>query len=233
LGRSNLLAIHNLNADEKELYMTNLKREIDDELRAKALQECILNRYRAHYSKLLDDGDGDEVLPLMKEINEIKKKNDEETMKSDYCFITLSPDPKKNTPLGEFRKAVEKASKKSFIKKSLYVIEQRSSTEDNMGTGFHAHMLINKGDYRMSHMRREFARTFKDIIDTENYGAFNFKLCKKSDLGNRQNYMLGDKKDPEKQKKQIIDRLWREKLFITPFYGEKFDEDIALFAAGL
>jgi len=231
--RMNLGVYDKLNADQKELYMTNLKREIDDELRAKALQECILNRYRAHYSKLLDDGDGDEVLPLMKEINEIKKKNDEETIKSDYCFITLSPDPKKNTPLGEFRKAVEKASKKSFIKKSLYVIEQRSSTEDNMGTGFHAHMLINKGDYRMSHMRREFARTFKDIIDTENYGAFNFKLCKKSDLGNRQNYMLGDKKDPEKQKKQIIDRLWREKLFITPFYGEVFDEDIALFAAGL
>lgn len=222
-----------LDDEQKIIYREKLLRDLDNDIQSKILMECIAQRYRKHFNRLLDEEDTENTLPLIKEINDYERKKDEETVKSDYCFITLSPDPAKNVSLSEFKKTVEKASKKSFIKKSLYVIEQRSDTLDNMGYGMHCHMLINKGDYRMSHMKREFARTFKDMIDTEQSGPFNFRLCKNKDLTNRQNYMLGDKKDEAKQKKQLIDKEWRKKMLISDYYGEKFDEDIAQFAAGL
>lgn len=222
-----------LDDEQKPIYREKLLRDLDNDIQSKILMECIATRYRKHFNRLLDEEDAEKTLPLIKEINDYERKKDEETVKSDYCFITLSPDPAKNVSLQDFKKTVEKASQKTFIKKSLYVIEQRSDNMENMGTGMHCHMLINKGDYRMSHMKREFARTFKGMIDTDNPGPFNFKLCKNSDLNNRQNYMLGDKKDEQKRIKQGIDKLWREKMNINEYYGEKFDEDIALFAAGL
>lgn len=222
-----------LDDEQRMVYRDKLLRELDNDLQSKILMECIQQRYRKHFNRLLDEEDAEATLPLLKEINDYERKKDEETVKSDYCFITLSPDPAKNVSLCEFKKTVEKASKKSFIKKSLYVIEQRSDTEENMGSGMHCHMLINKGDYRMSHMKREFKQTFKNMIDCDNPGPFNFKLCKEKDLQKRQTYMLGDKKDEAKQLKQIIDKKWRVKCNIEEYYGEKFDEDIAQLAAGL
>lgn len=210
--------------DEKVDYMNMLKKQIDDELRAKALQEVLLNRYRSYYSKLLDEGDGDEILPLMKDINEEKKKKDDETMKSDYVFITVNPKP--DIPLSDFRKVVDKSMQKTFIKKSLYVIEQRGEDMDSLGKGFHTHILINKGDYRVSHMRREFARTFNKVCDVDNPHAFNVMLCKKTDLKKRQNYMIGVKSDDAKHLKQKMDKVFREKFAIRDYYGELFDEDI-------
>jgi len=229
--RMNIGIYDKLDADQKEIYMNTLKREIDDEMKAKALQECIMNRYRAHYNKLLDDGEADDILPIIKEFNEDKKKKDDESVKSDYVFITINPKP--TAPMGEFIKNVEKSVKKSFIKKSLHVIEQRAEDMENLGKGFHTHILLNKGDYRISHLRREFARTFKNVCDVDNPHCFNVSLCKKQDLAKRQNYMLGSKADESKHLKQKMDIEFRKKYFLQDYYGDKFDEDIALFAAGL
>jgi len=229
--RMNIGIYDKLDADQKEIYMNTLKREIDDEMKAKALQECIMNRYRAHYNKLLDDGEADDILPIIKEFNEDKKKKDDESVKSDYIFITINPKP--TAPMGEFIKNVEKSVKKSFIKKSLHVIEQRGEDMDNLGKGFHTHILLNKGDYRISHLRREFARTFKNVCDVDNPHCFNVSLCKKQDLAKRQNYMLGNKADESKHLKQKMDIEFRKKYFLQDYYGEKFDEDISLFLAGI
>lgn len=223
--RMNISIYDKLNETDKDIYMNKLKRDIDEDLKAKALQECILNRYRSYYNKLLDEGDADEVLPLMKEINEDKKKKDDETAKSDYVFITINPKP--DAPLTEFRKNVEKSVSKTFIKKSLYVIEQRGESEMELGKGFHSHILLNKGDYRISHLRREFARTFSKVCDVDNPHCFNVSICKKADLAKRQNYMLGTKADESKHKKQLMDKVFRNKFAIKDYYGEDFNTDIA------
>lgn len=215
----------------KEGYKNNMRAQLDRDLRCKALQEVLLSKYRSYYSKLLDEGEADDILPLVKEINEDRKKKDEEQSNSAYQFITINPKP--DVPLTEFKKVIEKASKKSFIKKCLYVIEQRGENMDELGKGFHAHFLINKGDYRPSHMRREFERSFKNISDISNPSCFNIRNCKKSDLKNRQNYMLELKSDPSKHLKQEYDKHFRKKFCIPEYYGEKFDEDIADFMAGL
>jgi len=225
IKRAKLDMLDMMDDKQREEYINSLKKNIDDELRAKALQEVLLNKYRSYYSKLLDDGEDDEVLPLMKEINEEKRKKDEETVKSDYVFVTVNPRPE--VPLTTFRKAVEKSAKKSFIKKSLHVLEQRGETMDTAGKGFHLHMLVNKGDYRMSHFRREFVSTFGKLCDTDNRKCFKIDICKKSDLKNRQNYMIGRKADESKWLKQDMDKVFREKYAIMDYYGELFDPEIS------
>lgn len=225
IKRAKLDMLDMMDDEQREHYINSLKKNIDDELRAKALQEVLLNKYRSYYSKLLDDGEDDEVLPLMKEINEEKRKKDDETVKSEYVFITVNPRP--DVPLTDFRKAVEKSVQKTFIKKSLYVIEQRGENMDELGKGFHTHMLIKKGDYRISHLRREFARTFSKVADVDNPHVFNVMLCKKSDLKKRQNYMIGDKADEKKRLKQEMDKVFRDKYAIMNYYGELYDPEIA------
>jgi len=170
----------------------------------------------------------------MKEINEKKNKDDES--KSDFVFITVNPSP--DVPLSDFRKAVDKSVKKTFIKKSLHVIEQRGETMEELGKGFHTHILIDKGDFRPSHLRREFARTFSKVCDTSNPHCFNINYCKIEDIPKRQNYILGSKKDVAKHKKQLMDKEFRKKFAIKEYYGELFssqqlEPDIGEIAAGL
>jgi len=224
-----------LKPDERELYLKKIRSDIEDEFKVKAFSECILNKYRAHYNKLIDDGDADQCMPLMKEINEKKNKDDES--KSDFVFITVSP--YEDVPLSDFRKAVDKSTKKTFIKKSLHVIEQRGETMEELGKGHHMHMLVDKGDFRPSHLRREFARTFSKICDTSNPHAFNISYCKPEDVKKRQKYMLGVKSDVKKHQKQKIDRPFRRKFAIKDYYGELFapwedddKNDIAALVAG-
>lgn len=215
--------------EQKKAYLEKTKRDIDEELQIKALQECLMTRYRAHFNKLLDDGEADEILPIVKEYNEEQQKKDEK-IKSDYSFITINPHPQAS--LTDFKLAIEKSVKKSFIKKSLYVIEQRAENMEELGKGFHCHMLIKKDDYRFSHLRREFASTFKKLCDVSNPGCLNISLCKKEDLKKRQTYMLGTKLDKEKHLKQKFDIEFRKKHLFKDYYGDKFDEDIGELAAG-
>lgn len=230
--RMNTGIYQELSVENKKIYMDKLKRDIDDELRAKALQECLMTRYRAYYNKLLDEGEDEDILPIIKELNDDRKNQEElkEDFKSDYCFITVNPRP--GSSLTEFKTALDKSVKKSFIKKSLYVIEQRGETMEELGNGFHAHILVNKGDYRYSHTKREFASTFKKFCDTTKSSCFNVKSCKEKDIRNRQNYMIGRKADPAKWLKQDMDIIFRKNHYFQSYYGELFEPDIGELAAG-
>lgn len=229
--RMNLAFYDKMTPEQQKSYMDKMKRDIDDELRAKALQECLMTRYRQYYNKLLDEGEDEELFPVVKELNEDRKKKDAETVKSEYSFIMINPHPQAS--LTEFKQTLDKAMKKTFIKKSLYVIEQRGESMEELGKGFHAHILINKGDHRFSHMSREFANTFKKLCDVSNPHCFNVSLCKPTDLYKRQNYMISRKSDATKWIKQDFDVIFRKERFLQPYYGELFDVDIGDVAAGL
>lgn len=209
-----------LTPEEQEIHLNTIRREINEEFEAKAFQEVLMSKMKSHFSKMIDEGEADNAIPLMKSINEEKAKRDEETAKSDYAFITVNPKP--DISLSEFKKVIEKSSQKTFIKKKLYVIEQRGEDDKELGKGFHMHMLINKGDYRNSHLRREFGRTFDKYCDISNPHCFNISLCKEEDIIKRQNYMLNWKRDKMKHAKQLMDKVFRKKFGIADHYGEVF-----------
>lgn len=135
-------------------------------------------------------------------------------------FITINPRP--DVPLNEFIKTMDKFKSKVWIEDYIYVYEQRGTTEEESGKGFHAHILIWKPDSKKSHeVIRETKNTFKKVCSIENPSILNIKNCKDEDIEKRKNYMLGQKNietDPTKQIKQEIDLLWRRRLKIDEYY---------------
>lgn len=212
-----------LDDEQKITYREKLVRDLDNDIQTKVLMECIQQRYKQYYNRMLDEEDGTN-LPLIKEINDYNAEKEKETFKSDYVFITVNPRP--GVALNEFVKTVNKSVQKTFIKKSLHVIEQRGEDMEELGKGFHTHILLNKGDYRISHLRREYARTFGKYCDVDNPHCFNVAICKPSDIAKRQKYILDMKKDPAKHKKQLMDIEFRKKFNLPVYYGNKFDEEI-------
>lgn len=212
-----------LDEEERKIYREKLIRDLDNDIQTKVLMECITQRYRQYFNRQLDEEDGTN-LPLIKEINDYNSEKDKDTYKSDYVFITVNP--REGVSLKEFEKTVSKSVQKTFIKKSLHVIEQRSEDMENLGRGFHTHILINKGDYRMSHLRREYARTFGKFCDVSNPHCFNISTCKPAHIIRRQNYMLGQKKDISKHQKQLMDIEFRKKFDFPVYYGQRFDQEI-------
>lgn len=185
-------------------------------IKRQAFKDVLLDTYKSYYRQEIANGKFDEIIPDLAVIRDgINNKNN-----SNYLWITINPRPSVN--LIEFIKIVEKSLKKSWICKYLCVIEQRGCNEEEIGKGFHTHILIDKGDYRFSHARREFVSTYNKVCDVQNYHTFNFNCCKEIDINKRQNYMLGRKADPEKHIKQDMDIIFRNRYNIPTFYGEMF-----------
>lgn len=182
-----------------------------------AFRNVLDEMFRSYYREKIYEGAFDHIQDVaeMREYIDNKRKL---RNTSNYLWITINP--RNTVNLMEFIKVVEKCLKKSWILRHCAVIEQRSPTIESMGFGFHAHFIIDKGDYRFSHARREFVSTFKKFCDIQQYSTFNFNYCFENDLKNRHNYILGQKKDPEKQKKQLIDVIFRKEYGIPPHYGE-------------
>jgi len=216
----NIRLIDEIPVDQRQVYIDNEVVNLDRKYRRMALKEVLMNKYKSYYTSLIDKGDSCELLPLLKEIQE----NQNEKFKSQFLFITINPKPTVN--LIDFLKVCEKCCIKSWINKYCYVIEQRGETLEELGKGFHMHMLIDKGDYRFSHARREFVSTFNKYCDTSNIGCFNFASVKEEDLRKRQTYITGKKADETKHKKQEMDIPFRERYGIRSYYGEKFAEEI-------
>lgn len=191
---------------------------IENEIMVKAFKIELENKYRNYYRYLLNQKEAEDVLPSLKKVNEIELLKDGK-ITSRYIFITINPNNTVNDRL--FMEKAEKAFKKVWIVNYVYVIEQRGENEEELGKGFHIHALIDKGDYRFSHCVREFKTSFNRMCDTSNIHCFNVSYCKDIDISKRLNYMLGQKKDESKWKKQEFDIVYRKENGFKPYYGEK------------
>jgi len=105
---------NDLDQDEQEIYRQKLIRDLDNDIQAKVLMECIQQRYKQHFNRLLDEVNTDTDLPLIKEINDYNAEKENERIKSDYVFITVNP--REGIKLNDFTKVVSKSVEKSFIK---------------------------------------------------------------------------------------------------------------------
>jgi len=207
-----------LTVEEQEIHVQSIIKKISEEWKYAALKEVYMSKYKQHYNNLIDSGDADKIEPIFKELRE---KN-EEKFKSNLYFITINPYPKKHLSLEQFKKLLERVMKKTWIKRYCLVIEQRGENEDELGKGVHTHMLIDKGDFRHSHLLRDFKTIFENVTDTSNPCCYNIKPCKEEDICKRQKYMLGRKASPDKWIKQEMDKVFREKYNIPAYYGEMF-----------
>lgn len=130
-------------------------------------------------------------------------------------FVTINP---KEEELEEFVDRVHVVVKtSSYIQNCAYCFEQRGKTIDDMGKGYHCHMVF---DYRNgnnpSQIRTNLFQRFKKFcaskyhIDVRKYTA-DFRADKLK-------YMAGDKWDTDKSYAVELNKVWRQKEELDDIY---------------
>lgn len=135
-----------------------------------------------------------------------------------FYFITICP--YEDIELQSLIKVMTKVLKKKWLNDYVYVYEQRQDDSDKPIYGIHVHMIVKREAIAKSDVIREVYNTCKNIVGTKQ--SIDVKLLHKHDMWVRLNYILGQKSTEEKQKKQIIDKVWREKNRIEPYYQNNF-----------
>lgn len=198
-------------------------KEFEERKMMESLERVLSRHYDAYFTNLLFNEDVEGLLPTFNKIKEMKKKQEDMDgdFKSNYSFITISP---VNT-VGwlELFKQCEKFAKLKFVKQYIFVLEQRYDGIPNdkykiPGDGLHVHLLIDKGDYKPSHLKRDIYRIFN-----EEKNNINIQYRRPEHVIRTQEYMTGQKDDEEKQKKQIYDKEWRQKENIKEYYGTLYE----------
>ncbi len=201
--------LNNYIIDLKELYLSE-----------KEWNECYDNGYVPYthstdnYQKLMLELVDKQLEYLRKDrqmLGPIKKL-------TEYMFITLSP--KDTVSIKTLYDKTIKMVKNKTILEYLFVFEQRSKDINNT-YGIHMHLLIKHKFPKYSRLFKQLESTYKDTVG--NIHNYNFLDIKHNDTNrdvlNRVEYMIGDKKDLDKQEKQNIDKQWRQRWNIAEYYG--------------
>lgn len=135
-----------------------------------------------------------------------------------FYFITICPYP--DLELQSLIKVMDKVLKKKWLNDYVYVYEQRQDDDDKPIYGIHVHMIVRRETIAKSDVIREVYNTSKSIVGSKQ--SIDVKLLNKLEMSVRLNYILGQKSSEEKQKRQIIDKVFREKNRIEPYYQNNF-----------
>ncbi len=189
------------------------------EVKKKAYKAVLDKEFRSYFLHKLENSpekisnDKDitwEIQELMK-----SKQEKQKSASSTHIFFTVNARPE--IRLQDLEQSFHKAMKKKWITEYHAVFEQRSELEANMGEGPHIHILVNRGT-EPSKARKELKNSFKNVCDIDNPSIFNIQWRKDSGVVKALDYIKGLKKDSDKDKKMVIDKLWREKNSLQNIY---------------
>ncbi len=133
-------------------------------------------------------------------------------------------EPGKN--LRKFLDRIVDLTKKTFVDKWIYVLEQVGETPDTSGDGFHTHVLFNyKSMFFYSEVQKRCRTHFASFATSDHTVHMTPHIL--AHVEDKVNYMLGDKLD-KKLGKVSMDRIWRTSILgkhgiIEDFYTNSFN----------
>ena len=134
-----------------------------------------------------------------------------------YLFVTISP--KTSVHLEEFTKTVEKLVKRQMFSAYAYAFEQRASTPEEVGKGFHVHILLRRNlSYKPSKIKKNMANTCKGLCDTNDNRVFNVQFIGTEFARDKMEYIRGGKTGDGKDQKMDMDIIFREKNNMPSLY---------------
>ncbi len=143
-----------------------------------------------------------------------------------YVWITINPKP--SIKLEYFRKKVQKLVKRNLFTESQWVYEQRGIDEASSGSGFHAHILCKRNlNYKPFKVTECIQNTCKDLVKNKKcQKTLNIQHIGSDFMKDKLVYMLDQKTGEGKDKKQIIDKIFRKNnnLEIIYKYAKKNEE---------
>lgn len=236
---------------QDEIDRQNIINEIQKGTYIKAVREMYVKLYKEREYYKLQQNDSLH-LPLQKvynEVIELRKVKNSKSINTEYLFITINPD-ENISELDKFVRALDTISKKKWVEDCLYVIEQRGMNEDEIGKGYHAHLILHRNGKSFSKVARELLNTLyshkiydknkiEEYVEKGNEngiipyttGPFVIEYTEPEHIGNRISYITGKKlvknKDGTynyKDIKQKFDTPFRAQNNLKEYYniGEVF-----------
>jgi len=195
----------NQQIDEFNLFFTGLRTECLKKIFTKYQSEIIKNELKA----------GKYAGTMLQEVYDNAMQLRRSEMKDQYWFITICP--YEDIEFQEFQKVVDKVLTKKWMKRYIYVYEQRQSEIGKSFYGFHTHIIVQRDGIAKSDVIREVFNTCKNICGSKQ--SIDVKLLTtQHDLEVRLNYILGQKAPEDKRQKQTIDVDFRKAYNLQKYY---------------
>lgn len=174
---------------------------------------------------------GQEKCKLLQDAHNKLKELRENATNAYWGFMSLRP--KDGLTIDEFMAQCEQLCSKLWLKNNhLLVYEQKGKNEEEMGKGMHAHILFKmlgvmhgKDQKSKNQVLNEFHKTIKTFKRPDCWfeQSVDLDLRGRKEGRNSQKYLIGKKASAEKQEIQKIDKIWRAKYNIEPYYGKVWD----------
>ena len=134
-----------------------------------------------------------------------------------YLWITINPKPE--IKFDVFRKKIEKLVNRKLFTRVEYAFEQRGNTEDDIH-GWHCHILgLRNLNYKPYKCKQNIKNTVKSLVgNVESDHQVNIQVIGEDFAKDKEQYFKGLKTGEGKDAKQIVDRIWRKKEGLQPFY---------------
>jgi len=190
----------------------------NDELRKEAREKLLRDLYRQEYLYKCQAGTAPAELQTAYNNAQLAKKSlpSQDTVTYGYWICV---NPSDTVPLNKLIEAGKKAQTKIWIDSFCWVIEQRATTPDEAGKGFHYHCLITPvAGKKHNQVIRELANSFKHVVDTSNYHWFSVKPVVFEEYKRKLKYIAGYKSTEDKIIKQRIDVIYRKNMGIPKTY---------------
>lgn len=135
-----------------------------------------------------------------------------------WLWLTVSPNEK--VLFKDFEKKVSQFSQRKMFKDYFYVYEQRGQHKDEIGKGFHCHLLLKRNImYKQNKIISNSKNSFKNMTKVNDFQIFNYHWCPEEYLKDKLDYMQDmNKHGQEKNSKQLMDILFRQEKNLKQYY---------------
>lgn len=131
-----------------------------------------------------------------------------------YAWITVTAKPK--IKFDEFYRVTQKLFERQIFMAGYMVYEQRGTTKEDMGTGFHAHLCMERNlNYKPFKLEENAFNSVKKVC---NKVAFQCKHIGEDFRKDKLEYIFSLKTGEGKEAKQLMDVPWRQSLQLETYY---------------
>lgn len=159
---------------------------------------------------LLEDEEYSSAMERLTTIVANKANNLKLTSNKQWYFITIRPDDKKCT-ISEFYSKIQSTITRSCFIEGSYSLEQKGLFPEELGQGFHCHIVANMKQASKGQVLRDLKSSFsswiKDGLIADN--CIDVKPTKNPDDVIEKYLIEYESDDGHKEKTRAMDELWR------------------------
>lgn len=131
-------------------------------------------------------------------------------------FVTINPDETK-IKFQHFKALIEKLVSRAMFVNPLYAFEQRGKTIEEIGKGFHCHIISDKSSkLSPAQVRKNIYSSLKNYVG--NIKHIDVRVYKGTFKQEKIDYIKGIKWDDEKDASVRLNPIWRGMQKIFPIY---------------